>query len=178
MQTPSTAGACGDTMQNCVVTVDTIVHTDGTITGDGSLGAPLHVANPGDDTIELINNEPTSLVIGTPVYINAPGGVKKAQADVSSTSLVLGFVAQISITSTIAGAIQVDGILDLTTAQWDVITGDVGGLVNGATYYLDPTIAGRLTTTIPNILGQSIEICILGLSPTQGKIILEPPILL
>ncbi|NLH05965.1 hypothetical protein, partial [Acinetobacter baumannii] len=38
------------------------------------------------------------------------------------------------------------GPLELTTAEWDAVTGETGGLVRGFEYYLDD-LFGRLTRT-------------------------------
>ena len=51
--------------------------------------------------------------------------------------------------------IQTTGLIELTTAQWDVILGNMvpAGLVAGAAYYLSSTVAGRLTEIAPTAGG-------------------------
>ena len=44
--------------------------------------------------------------------------------------------------------VQFGGILKLTTAQWDEITGDSGGLTRGIRYYL--AVGGGLTSISPS----------------------------
>jgi len=45
--------------------------------------------------------------------------------------------------------VQYAGPMTLTTAQWDFITGQSGGLTPHAIYYLSAATAGKLTTTAP-----------------------------
>ncbi len=43
--------------------------------------------------------------------------------------------------------IRFAGPVSLTTQQWDAVTGEVGGLVLNATYFLDTVFEGKLTRT-------------------------------
>ena len=47
-----------------------------------------------------------------------------------------------------AADVQTQDILSLTAGQWDAVTGQVGGLTSGSTYWLD-FVAGLLTTVPP-----------------------------
>jgi hypothetical protein len=110
---------------------------------------------PGDsiqevDAINLTNGEAAPIVIGTAVYMFAAGSVKKARANAVGTTPVIGLVAQTTITNAVAGAIQVDGILAASTAQWDAVAGTTGGLTFGVRYYLSEATAGLLTATAPS----------------------------
>jgi hypothetical protein len=96
------------------------------------------------------NDEAGAIVMGAPVYADAPGGVKLAKADVELTAFVVGLLASDSVPATEVAAVATSGSLVATTAEWDVITGGAGGLTPGATYYLDPTTAGMLTTVKPS----------------------------
>lgn len=102
------------------------------------------------------NNSGGALVFGTPVYVDGANTVDAAQANALSTSKVLGLVAEASIADTDPGAIQTDGFIEGTTGQWDAVTGDVGGLTPGATYWLDPDTAGMITTTAPTSTGDVV----------------------
>ena len=59
-----------------------------------------------------------------------------------------------SISNGLSGVIATGGPLTASTAQWDAITGQVGGLTPNTRYYLDPTTAGKLTITAPITAGQ------------------------
>jgi len=115
----------------------TIVHTDSatTITATGA-------------TVELKNEDATSLVIGTPVYTFNDGGVKKAQADAEATTNVIGLATE-TITAAADGEVQTEGVLAATIGQWDAITGQTGGLTPDGIYYLSEATAGMLTATAP-----------------------------
>lgn len=122
------------------------------------------------DVIEMTNGEASSIVIGAPVYVSAASTVMKAQADASGTVDVLGLVAETTIASAASGSIQTDGVLAATTAQWDAVTGGLGGLTAGAKYYLDPDTAGMLTTTAPTTVGDFVAPIGKALSTTEFEI--------
>lgn len=99
--------------------------------------------------VSLTNANAGSLVIGTPVYISAANSVDKARANSLSTSGVFGLAVDTILTSAL-GTIRTAGLLTATTGEWDAVTGETGGLTVGATYYLDPSTAGKLTQTPAN----------------------------
>lgn len=132
----------------------------------------------GGNMLTQTNDEAGSIVIGTPVYTDAADGVKKARANASGTVNVLGVVAQAAITAAASGSIQIDGVLAASTAQWDAITGETGGLTPGARYYLDPSTAGMLTQTAPSTVGQFIVEVGLAVSTTEMRVDPKTPILL
>src|SRR5882672_11020717 len=62
--------------------------------------------------------------------------VVPGRANTASTSSLAG----LTVTPANVGEpvkVQSDGVLTLATAQWDAITGDSGGLVRNARYYLN-----------------------------------------
>lgn len=69
------------------------------------------------------------------------------------------------------------GVLTLSTAAWDAVTGGVGGLVPGARYYLGPVL-GTLTTTPPITPGEYVTVIGNAISAVTLLIDPEPPILL
>jgi hypothetical protein len=122
----------------------------------------------GSETVTQINGDSVNLVIGMPVYSSSPGTVKRSQANNQAKAYVMGLVYDTLITPTNPGRIMTDGPMTATTAQWDSVTGQVGGLTPNAIYYLDPFNLGKITTTPPNqnvdfgkfviILGQALDI--------------------
>lgn len=117
-----------------------------------------------------VNGNAGAIVIGQPVYVDAPGSVDLAQADAASTTDVLGLVADTTIPSAGSGGILTDGVLTATTGEWDVVTGQVGGLTSGVKYWLDPTTAGNLTTTAPTVVGDFVAPIGQAMSTTELEI--------
>ena len=130
------------------------------------------------DFITADNNEVGAIVIGTPVYVDGDGTVKKALADALSTAEVMGLVVDVTVAADDPARILTDGRLAATTAQWDAITGDVGGLTPGSIYYLDPETAGNLTTTAPTTDTEVVARVGKALSTTIFEISINQPILL
>lgn len=102
------------------------------------------------------NGDATAAVIGAPVYLSGSATFIKARANAAATSRVAGLVAATSIAVAAQGVVQASGPLVATTAQWDAVTGQTGGLTVDAFYYLDPAAAGKLTATAPTTTGQYI----------------------
>lgn len=128
------------------------------------------------DLFDRLNNSGGALVKGTPVYVPTAGEVDKAKADAASTKDVFGLVADTSIADTASGGIQTDGVLSATTAEWDAVTGQTGGLTPGAIYFLSATTAGMLTTTAPTTDGHFVCRVGLALSTTELEITFHAPI--
>lgn len=108
------------------------------------------------DSTELTNGGSTDLPVGTPVYISASSEFQAARANALGTVGVIGLIGSPLIAAANSGIVQTDGILSLTTGQWDTITGGTGGLTPGTVYWLSPTTAGRLTTTPPSAIGDFV----------------------
>jgi len=108
------------------------------------------------DFVTVTNKELVDdLVVGTPVYASGADQVKKALADSLTTSEVVGLATE-TIAADAAGRVLTDGRLTATAAEWDAITGDVGGLTFGTVYFLDPTTAGQLTSIAPTVDGDVV----------------------
>lgn len=119
----------------------------------------------------------SNMLIGNVVYCSGASAATKARANGSPQAFAVG-LCQSALTSGIAGNVQLNGVLTLTTSQWDAITGQSGGLTSNATYYLDPTTAGLMTSTCPTAAGQYIVITGRALSTTDFQIKISEPILL
>jgi hypothetical protein len=133
-----------------------------------TLSAPSSVAEV--DLVNASNDNPGAITVGCPVYVSGANSVDKARANASATCKVFGLVKDTSIASSSSGMIQTDGILVASTAQWDAVTGQTGGLTPGAIYYLDDTAAGKLTTTAPTSSGAYVYIVGNALSSTDLNI--------
>lgn len=80
---------------------------------------------------------------GNVLYASAPGTVNKAQANSQTTTKPVG-IAQAAAGSGTSVSVQTNGIVTFTTAEWDAITGQSGGLVFNTDYYLSVAAAGLL----------------------------------
>ena len=96
--------------------------------------------------VELTNSDSITITIGTPVYSDS--GFKRAKADSSSTNKVIGLAYEDTDAAS-SGRIQVTGVVTATTGEWDVVTGDSGGLTPNTLYYLSEAVSGKLKTTAP-----------------------------
>lgn len=133
------------------------------------LQAGDYIANV--DLVIQTNGNAGALVICTPVYQSNNDTVDKAKADAVGTVNVTGFVTNDpSIAAGGNAAIQGEGVLAATTAQWDAVTGTVGGLVKDSFYYLDAANAGKITATPPSAVGQFVKELGIALSTTELKI--------
>jgi hypothetical protein len=121
---------------------------------------------------------PISYPPGTPV---APSATK-ARTVVPGRANAAGTSSLAGLTATPADVgdpvkVQSDGVLTLTTEQWDAITGDSGGLVRNTRYYLNATFfEGRLTTTPPSSVSTFVAPVGVALSATDFLIQLCTPI--
>lgn len=134
------------------------------VLGDDGLPQQLQ---PGDylgevDYMSLTNGEAGSLVCGQPVYLLSADTVKKARANAAGTATCIGLVADTTVLTGQPANIQSDGVMALTTAQWDAVTGGSGGLTTGSIYFLSTATAGAIVTTVPStgynqVIGKAIS---------------------
>jgi hypothetical protein len=124
------------------------------------------------------NNDVVALPIGTPVYSSGIGTISRAKADSGISAQVTGVVSDPSISVGATGSIQTVEILTATTAQWDIVTGQVGGLTEGSNYYLSSSTAGTLTSTAPTVAGQYVVNVGKAISSTQLSINIQAFVLL
>jgi hypothetical protein len=130
------------------------------------------------DFVTADNDELAPIVVCTPVYVSGDGVVKEAFADAITTSEVIGLVVDPTVAPGDPARILSDGRLEATAAQWDVVTGETGGLTAGVVYYLDPATAGMLTATAPSSDTEVVARVGKALSATVLEISIDRPILL
>jgi len=151
--------------------------------GAGAPGAPgpTGPAGPAGSIFSIYtrqNNDVIPLPIGSPLYSSGPGLVARANANTGSTAQVVGLVSDTSIAIGATGDIQTTEILSASAAEWDVITGQTGGLTEGSTYYLSSITPGKLTLTAPTTAGQYVVVVGKAISFTQLSINIQPFVLL
>jgi hypothetical protein len=141
-------------------------------------GDYLNVPIAGFSEISQTNDEVGAIVIGTPVYNDVNDGVKKAKADASGTSQVIGLVGDTSISAAASGGIAISGVLPATTGQWDAVFGTTGGLTKGTIYWLSAATAGLGTSTAPSTVGQYLVRLGTAISTTELRIEIRDRVLL
>lgn len=114
----------------------------------------IQVATTTTEVETLTSANAASAPIGTPVYLSAADTFVNARANAVATAKVYGLVMDVAIAAVASGNIATDGVVTATTAQWDAITGQTGGLTVGADYFLDAAAAGKLSSTPPATVGQ------------------------
>jgi len=125
--------------------------------------------------ITATNPAGTAVTNGQPAYISAAGVMSLAQANNVATTKVVALVQAPSIASGASGAYQTTGVL--AAADWTAATGSAT-LTAGADYFLDPNVAGRLTTTPPSTDGQYLVFIGQAISATELALAIDRPIAL
>lgn len=115
------------------------------------------------------------ILAGMAVYASAADIVTKARANAAATATVIG-LAKEQIAAASLGYVISAGYLELPTATWDVITGEVGGLTVGSDYYLSTATAGYITKTAPNVAGNEVVKVGHAVSTTKMFVNVEVPI--
>jgi hypothetical protein len=92
-----------------------------------------------------------SFPIGTPVAPSRAADRLVVPADARPSANAFSAIGLAGTPGIVGGhvVVQSQGVLTLTEAQWDVVTGGSGGLARGAPYYLSSLVRGRLTTSQP-----------------------------
>jgi len=134
---------------------------------------PILPATP--ETIDYHSAEADStIIIGNPLYLTGAGHVNSARANAAGTTQVVG----LSITDT-SPTFTCNYLTEgrIERSDWTDITG-VATLSAGVTYFLDPSIAGRITSTAPTAAGQYVVRIGRAVNTTTLDIEIELPILL
>ena len=145
------------------------VDTYGRVTGGSSVSSSAE-----STTSSLTNNQGSTVVIGRVVYADTSGTFKLAQSNALATRKPLGLVADVSVANAASGNVVTAGVLTASTAQWDAITGQSGGLTTDAYYYLSGATAGALTTS-PPATGWLVRVG-KALSTTKMQVLNQSPI--
>jgi hypothetical protein len=80
---------------------------------------------------------------GAPVYSDTNTSVNLAQANSEVTSDLVG-IAKEAVSAGQPGPVCHDGVVNLTTIQWDAITGQVGGLTLASKYFVSNAASGLM----------------------------------
>ncbi|MCK5643528.1 MAG: hypothetical protein KAJ19_22195 [Gammaproteobacteria bacterium] len=116
---------------------------------------------------DILSRTFTSIAIaGAPQYVDGNGSVDNARANAEGTSQVLG-LSRIAVGAPGPGQIHTDGVLTLTTGEWDALAGTAGGLTADVKYFLSAAVAGRLVSAAPAVAGQYVVEVGTALSTTE-----------
>lgn len=100
---------------------------------------------------QMTLNAATSFLAGQVGYISNANEVSLAKASALATSRAIG-VAVIGVPLGIPVTLQTSGNITLTTGEWDIITGQIGGLTAGVEYYLSASADGMIVP-LADIIG-------------------------
>lgn len=118
-----------------------------------------------------------ALIAGQIVYPSSASHINKAKADSATTAKPIG-LATAAISNGAVGGVQTDGVLTLTTTEWDALMGTTGGLTANTIYYLSAATAGLGTATAPTTVGHYVVQIGEAISTTELKIAIQQTILL
>lgn len=141
------AGAPAFALTTGVVTPGTYNSVTVDTTGRVTAGSTSSTAVITDN---FTNDNAGTIVICRAVYATTTTDrIDLANANAAAPAQVIGIVSATSIAASASGSIAFAGVMAATTGQWDVVTGQTGGLTPGSMYFVSNTTAGALTTTAP-----------------------------
>jgi hypothetical protein len=113
----------------------------------------------GLEDIVVPNGAGAAITVGVPVYMlaNAAGATS---ADANGTAPARNVCGLLKVGRAATGGnvtIRQRGRLTLTTAEWDAVTGQTGGLTPFVEYYLSGTVA-KITPTVPATTGDNVVV--------------------
>lgn len=131
---------------------------------------------PIPNTLQLLNDKSVQIEAGSPICIEL--------ANIANTTKITDVNRKDAIALAIniippneINTFQVDGVLTLTTTQWDIVTEETGGLIPGAVYFLSESVtSGRISRTPPVITGNYIVRIGIAVNSTDFEIMIGTPI--
>lgn len=139
----------------------------------------LEQLQPGDrldlnNSVTKTNNSGIAMIVGDVVFVSGVNA-DLAQANQQNSSRVAGVVVTGGADASPVD-IQTEGIVTLTTTEWDTAWGTVGGLVPGTDYFLSESSAGDGTPTAPTAAGEFVALVGHALSDTELELRIQQPI--
>ena len=119
------------------------------VTGKPRLLGSGETLETGADTLKQTVKAAESVAAGAPVSTSGVNEISETDAtDAAESCAFLGLACEAGAAGVEIGVVT-DGPLVLPTATWDLLTGDVGGLVAGDEYWVDPASPGDLIHGTP-----------------------------
>lgn len=129
------------------------------------------IAAPSPVIFSRANEDYVNIAKCQPVFAYSSSSVRRALATESSAAWkVIGLSINTVLQSGI-GNFQGEGVLTATTAEWDAVTGDVGGLVPNKTYFLSSTQVGKITLVPPSNPGDYL--CRIGVGHSSTSMYID-----
>lgn len=132
----------------------------------------------GNQTFTKTNGESYPLIKGMAVYITEvdEANCRAAVATAAVSSRVLGLIADAAVAPGAVASISSKGMLEKPTTDWDIITGEVGGLRPSHDYFLRAGYAGGITSVPPTAVNNFVVKIGKAVSPTVLDVNIEQPI--
>lgn len=148
-----------------------------TIVGNGTTEDPLRLGAGGTSRPVVVTGS-TAFPKGTPVRPNGitAGVVTTSEANGLSSAATIGLLTSAVDASNRDSSAQYAGIVEMTTAEWDAVTGDTGGLALGVLYYVSSTVTGKISSTRTGVSNRCITLLGIALSPTELQLQICGPI--
>lgn len=124
------------------------------------------------DLFTITNNSGVTMPAGSPITAD---GLRGSAATITNAAVI-----GLTLASCVTGAqviVQPGGLVVLSTAAWDALTGGSGGLVAGTVYVLSTT-AGMLATVAPSTQGQAVTVIGRARDATSLVVEIAQPVLL
>lgn len=96
-----------------------------------------------------LNADSAAMVKGTPIYATGTSTARPAIGNTVGRKVIGLYSDDADLNPGGAGNFLVEGSLIASMAQWQLITGNAGGLIPGARYYLDLLVPGKLNASVP-----------------------------
>lgn len=161
------------------VAADVIVSADqDTIIGAGTAQDPLR-AGAGGGSFEGIISAARGIISVAKAQAMVSVGIHPGD-EIDVDTCVGNAASQFAGLATQAGdsgdtiRVQFAGVATFTTAEWDAVTGESGGLTPGSRYWVDQSTRGDLTSSAPTTGEHSVQVGV-ALSATQMLLTLSPP---
>jgi hypothetical protein len=121
-----------------------------------------------------LQNRDVAVSAGCPVYAFTSAFTFARAQDIGGTGTahVLGIVLDTAVATSAIGRVQTQGVVTLSTTQWDqVVSAGAGGLAPGARYYLDDE-AGKLLSGAPPAGAIGLAQVVVGVAISPNDLVL------
>lgn len=134
-------------LTNGIITVD----TSSTLWRKNNIDAPVDIdMGVFPNAEQFTNDESLTIYKCQAVYVVGDRRMRLARANTLTSSYIIGLVADTTVGQGAVGSAILADVFEATTMQWDAVTGQAGGLVPDARYYLSLASYGGMSVNPPN----------------------------